>query len=250
MRQRTIVYSAIVFVGLILAGYVYIYQAQPFPLPSNDYIIYFAFPFGALFPAIAVTAVLLSYQKDDKPYEIWQFLAIGLWVWVFAETIFAYLEVVLDDTPPPGLAEVCWLLGYGLIAFSLYKQYQLITKEKIAAWKPIAISLGVILLSPLLLFIFEIPFSLKDFIAYLYPLVDFAICIAALRLYILFGGGRLSRPWVGLFVLGIADAISAWQTATNVEGGQVFSTTIYLAAYFILAIGFLRQYLLLHFGPE
>ena len=250
MRQRNIVYSAIVFMGLILVGYVYIYQIQPFPAFWNDALIDFTFPLGALLPAIAVTAVLLCYRKDDKPYAIWFFFAIGMWAWVFAETIYACLEVILGDTPPPGWADVFWLLGYGLIAFSLYKQYQLIAKEKIGVWIPITISIGVILLSPAMLFIFQIPLSNESLIAYLYPLVDFAICIVAFRLYILLGGGNLSRPWISLFVLGIADAIWAWQAAGGGTGVGVVSTTTYLAAYLILTIGFLQQYLLLRLGPE
>lgn len=253
MRQRQITYIAIIFAVAILAGYVYIYRNTPLSGDWNDILVSATDPFVTLLAAISVTAVLSCYRKDDKPYGVWLFFTVGMWFWVLAESAFAYLSFIAGDSPPPGVSDVLWFIGYGLLAVAMYCQYQLVAKAKIPLWRPVAISMGVILLTPLLLFIFNIPLSLKSFVDYLYPVVDFAICIVSFRLYVVFGGGKLSRPWMGLFLLGIADAIWAWLALSGGDLADKFGVigdTTYVAAYLILAIGFLRQYLLLHFGPE
>jgi hypothetical protein len=253
MQQRNILFLATIFALAVLAGYIYVYQVGPFSETWNNILIYAADPFVTLLAAISVTAVLLCYRKKDKPYLIWLYFTIGLWFWVFAEATFGYLSFVLEDSPPPGISDVLWFIGYGALAVALYYQYQLVVKEKIALWKPIAISIAVILFCPLLLLLINIPIELKSFVDYLYPIVDFAICIVSFRLYIVFGGGKLSRPWMGLFVLGIADAIWAWLALSGGDLADqygIIGDSIYVAAYLILALGFLRQYLLLRFGPE
>lgn len=253
MRQQHITYISIIMAVAILAGYVYIYQATPLPGDWNDILVSAADPFVTLLAALSVTGVLLCYQKNDKPYLIWLYFTIGMWFWVFAEATFAYLSFILEDAPPPGVSDVLWFIGYGALAVALYYQYQLVVKEKIALWKPIVISLAVILFCPLLLLLLQIPIELQSFVDYLYPIVDFAICIVSFRLYIVFGGGKLSRPWMGLFLLGIADAIWAWLALSGgepVDKYGIIGDAMYVAAYLILAIGFLRQYLLLRFGPE
>lgn len=253
MQQRSILYLAIVFALAILVGYTYVYQVGPLSENWNDVLVYAADPFVTLLAAVSVTAVLFCYRRDDKPYLIWLYFTISMWFWVFAEAAFAYLSFILGDAPPPGVSDLLWFLGYGTLVIALYYQYQLVAKEKIALWKPVAVSICVVLLTPLLLLLLNIPISLKSFVDYLYPVVDFAICIVSFRLYIVFGGGKLSRPWMGLFLLGIADSIWAWLALSGGDLADQFSIigdATYVAAYLILAIGFLRQYLLLRFGPE
>jgi hypothetical protein len=242
----------------ILAGYVFVYQVGPFSEDTNSFVLNLADPFAALLAAISLTAVLLHYRKEDKPYPIWLYFAIGMWAWVLAESIWSFIDFTSGEVPPVGIPDVFWLIGYALLSIALYKQYQLISHTKIAWWKVVAVWAGIMLVVLVGLFLAHIEFTLENFMNYLYPAIDFALCIAALRLFMAFGGGKLSRPWIGLFVMGISDFIWAWLNATgqyqaSSDAGtwlSVFTDTTYVAAYLMLAIGFLMQYLLLRFGPE
>jgi hypothetical protein len=256
--RRKIIYLSIVLMIAILAGYVYVYQIGPFSDSLNKFILDLADPFSALLAAIAVTAVLLYYRKEDKPYPVWLYFTIGMWAWVLAEIIWSFIDFTSGEVPPVGLSDVFWFSGYVLFSVALHSQYQLVYRTKIAWWKVTAVWAGIILVVPTGLFLGHIEFNIENFVNYLYPVIDFALCIASFRLFMTFGTGQLSRPWIGLFVMGISDAIWAWLDATgqyqaSSDAGawlSVFADTTYVAAYLILAFGFLMQYLLLRLGPE
>jgi hypothetical protein len=250
MRQRNLLYIVTITALAILAGYIYIYQTNPFSEEWNNILLYAADPFVTLLAAASVTAVLMCYTKDDKPYSVWLFFTIGMWFWVVAEAIYAVLAYTSGDAPPPGSADICWFIGYGLVSVALYHQYRLLRKTKNALWLLLISWVGAILLTPLILLLLQTEFSTENFLAYLYPVVDFAICIVSFHLYLVFGGAKLSRPWMGLFLMGIADAIWAWVYAGGGNPDTFIGDVVYVAAYLVLAIGFFRQYLLLRFGPE
>jgi hypothetical protein len=145
-----------------------------------------------------------------------------------------------------------------MFTLALRSQYQLLYKTRIGLWKVVAVWAGIGLLVLAVIFLAHTESSLRNYVNYLYPVIDFALCIASFRLFMTFGAGQLSRPWIGLFVMGISDAIWAWLDATgqyqaSSDAGawlSVFADTTYVAAYLILAFGFLMQYLLLRFGPD
>jgi hypothetical protein len=258
MRRRNIIYLSILLMVAILAGYVYVYRIGPFSDTLNKFLLDAAAPFAAALAAIGATAVLLYYHKTDKPYVVWLHFATAMWAWVLAESIWAFIYFTSGEVPPLGLADVLWFIGYAMLTVALRNQYQLVYQTKISWWKMVAVWAGIILLTPVVLVLVRNPFTLENFVDYLYPVIDFALCVASIRLFMTFGGGKLSRPWLGLFVLGISDAVYAWLNATgqyevSSNAGtwlSIFADTTYVAAYFILTIGFLTQYLLLQFGPE
>lgn len=257
MRRR-IIYLSIVLMVAILAGYVFVYQNNPFSDDVNKFILAVSDSFAALLAAIAVTAVLFCYRKQDKPYMVWLYFAIGMWVWVLAEVIWFFIDITSSNVPSVGAPDVFWVIGYGLFTIALRNQYQLLYKTKHSWWKVAAIWAGIILAVLAILFLVRSPFTLDNFVNYFYPVIDFALSIVAIRLFLAFGGGKLSRPWIGLFVMGISDFLWAWLNATgqyqaSSDAGtwlSVFTDTTYVAAYLVLAIGFLMQYLLLRLGPE
>ena len=256
--RHNVIYLSIVLMVAILAGYVFVYQSGPFSEDWNNFLIIISAPFSATLAAVGLTAVLRYYTKKDKPYPVWLYFTIGMWVWVLAESIWAYLYLSSLEVPAFGLADVLWFVGYGMITTVLHSQYQLVYQTKISWWKVAAIWVGMLLLALAVLALFQSEFTFENFIAYLYPVIDFTLCILSLRLFVTFGAGKLSRAWIGLFVLGISDATWAWLDVTgqyqaSSDAGtwlSVFADTTYFAAYLILAIGFLMQYLLLRFGPE
>jgi hypothetical protein len=258
MQQRKILYLSIVSTLAILAGYIFVYQTSPFSDDWNSFLIDLADPLTALLGAIAVTAVLLHYRKEDKPYPVWLYFAIGMWAWVLAETLWSCLDFITGEVPMVGVPDVFWLIGYGMLTFALRSQYQLIYQTKINLWKMLAIWAGIMLIVLAVLFVIGSPLTLENFVNYFYPVIDFALCVAAVHLFMTFGAGKLSWPWIGLFVMGISDAIYAWLNATgqyqaSSDAGtwlSIFTDSAYVVAYLMLAIGFLMQYMLLRLGPE
>jgi hypothetical protein len=121
----------------------------------------------------------------------------------------------------------------------------------IGAW------LAVLILS-LLFSLFTRMFSLATYIDYYYPFADLAAGIAGLVLVIIFHGGALTRPWVGLIMFAVADFLYAWAVQTglyawSVDNSNVFSLLTdmaYLAAYLILASGFLGHWLLIKYHMD
>jgi hypothetical protein len=257
MRNKIISLS-IVLAVIIVTGYAFVYQNSPFSDEWNSFLVNAAPPFSAALAAIALTAVLLCYRKKDKPYPVWLYFTIGMWVWVVAESIWGYLFFTSGDVPALGLADILWFVGYAMLTVALHSQYQLVYQTKIHWWKVAAAWVGMILLALAGLVLFQTEVTLENFVNYLYPVIDFALCVASIRLFMTFGAGKLSRPWIGLFVLGISDALYAWLETTgqyqaSSDAGtwlSVFADSSYVAAYLILAIGFLMQYLLLRLGPE
>lgn len=256
MSQRNITYLAIAFAIAFVAGYIYIYQFSPFSEEWNNILIYLADPISSLLAAVGVTAVLMCYNRSDKPFAVWWFFALGAWFWVAAESYYSYMSFVMGDAPSVGPADWLWFIGYGLISLAMYYQYQLIQKISHGILKLIGIWVLLILLTTLLVLVIVPRGDVVGFvefdnvIAYLYPVLDFAICLVSFRLYIVFGGGKLSRPWIGLLVLGISDALWAALVAYRPDQSSIISDASYVAAYLILAIGFLRQFLLMRLGPE
>jgi len=258
MRRRNIIYLSLLLIVAILAGYVYIYRIGPFSDVWNKFLVDAADPFVAALAAIAMTAALLHYRKEDKPYMVWLHFATAMWAWVLAESVWAFIYFTSGEVPPLGLADVFWFIGYAMLTVALRNQYQLVYQTKISWWKMAAVWAGIILLTPVVLVLVRSSFTPENFVDYLYAVIDFALCVASIRLFMTFGGGKLSRPWMGLFVLGISDAVYAWLNATgqyqaSSDAGtwlSIFADATYVAAYLILAIGFLTQYLLLRLGPE
>lgn len=250
INQRNITYLAIAFAVVFLAGYIWIYQFEPFSEEWNNILVYLADPISSLLAAIGVTAVLTCYTKSDKPYAVWWFFALGAWFWFAAESYYSYVSYISGEAPAIGPADGLWFIGYGLVSLAMYYQYQVIQKINHGILKLIGIWVLLILLTPVLVLVIGVEVNADNVVAYLYPVLDFAICLVSLRIYMVFGGGKLSRPWVGLLVLGISDALWAALVAYQPDQSSIISDASYVAAYLILAIGFLRQFLLMRLGPE
>jgi hypothetical protein len=91
-----------------------------------------------------------------------------------------------------------------------------------------------------------------------YSAADLAVGIAGSLLIFTFQGGAMMRPWLGLVVFGVTDFLYAWAEQTglyawSVENGNLLSLIVdssYLAAYLILALGFIAHWTLLRYGID
>lgn len=237
--------------------YAFIYYTYPFEGGWNDILLNAILSTSAMVPALTASVIYLIYQPDDAPRAIWLHLAIGCWLWFFAEVTWSILNYQLGEVPTPSFADVCWVLGFVFFTFAFYRQYRLVYpgQKSMVFYTAIAVWV-IVLLLPLVALTTTGSLTLSAYIDYFYPPADFAVGIAGLALVFVFRGGMLTRSWVGLMVFGISDLLYAWAEqsglyAWSAENNSMLTLGIdvaYLAAYLILAIGFIGHWALLHYG--
>jgi hypothetical protein len=247
-------FSAMLLVGI----YVYFYQFSQLPTEQNDLVLNLISLVAPLSSAVFATLVFLSFDKTDKPRQVWKFMTIFIWLWTIAEFIWVGYLIQTGDVPLPSLADAFWLAGFIFLTIALQKQYKSVTRREVELWKIVLIWAAVFVLSLLVLLIVGSPLSLGNYLEYFYAVADLAAGVVAIRIFIAFRGGLMSRPWIGLFVLGLSDAVYAWLIAsdmyamsqTNGNLVSLFADTSYMTAYLVLAIGFYATYLTLRHGPD
>jgi hypothetical protein len=252
---------ALLGAGLIIAVYIYLYVGQPLPEPWNTNLGNLLVSLAAIGSALAATLNWRRFSSADPgPRGVWGNMAVALWLWAVGETIFFINYLV--ETEPPFLtaADIFWMVGYVFFAGALIHQYHLVYRS--TRLKEALITLGVV--GGCLVLSIAITVTLKQLalsektwletlVSVLYPILDLAVGLAALRLVFAFGGGLWSRPWIGLFVFALADSLYAWLEATGLYAAfsaagnpmSLVADVTYLAAYLVVAIACYSQLLLL-----
>jgi hypothetical protein len=256
--SRNLVLAFILFAALSIGLYIYFYQFSELSDEQNDLILNLLALLAPLSSAIFATMIFLNFEPGDKPREVWKHLTIFIWLWTVGEFIWAGYLIFVGDVPLPSVGDGFWLAGFVFLTIALRKQYQAVTLKTVPLLQILAIWAGVFVLTYLVLLLVQAEASLGNYLEFWYAVADFAAGIAAIRIFLAFRGGRLSRPWIGLFVLGLSDSIYAWLIATGMyamssaEGNLVslVADTTYMAAYLVLAIGFLATYLTLKHGLD
>ena len=256
-RRISITHSYIV-AGMLLAAYVAIYQFSPFEETLSYAILQAVTILAAAFAASIATLVFFQYDKDDMPRIVWKYMMAACWLWFLGEVAWGYYAVMLGEVPV-GITDVSWVIGFIFFTLALYQQYSLIEPSKKSFYRHAAIAVWiVVLLIPLAIAYFINSMTPKTYMDFFYPFADLAVGIAGVLLIFTFQGGDLMRPWIGLVVFGITDFLYAWAEQTGVyawssENSNLLTLSIdtsYLAAYLILALGFIGHWILLHYGVQ
>ena len=181
---------------------------------------------------------------------------LGVWMWAVGEAIWYYYYLTVGEVPSPSLSDLAWTIGYVFFTIAFYNQYKIFfrPKENLARGIALATWAATLLAAALLYWAFGQPGS-GAYLDYFYPVADFAFGVFAVHTLWIFRGGALARPWLGLFVFTFSDAAYTWAEqsglyAWSVSTGNPLSLAVdlaYLAAYLILAIGLLGQYVLVHY---
>ena len=249
---------AITLSVLLLIGYGFVYQLQPFPSFWNDFWLNAATVGASFFTAATALMVMSAYHTQDAVHRVWLFFSIGFILWALAEIIWSSYNLTVGDVPVPSLPDYFWIAGYLFFGLGFAWQYHILFT--ITLRRGLVFLAGISLITLVATWFLQFQFgdlSSSSFVNLFYPLADLAVSIVAFYLVWSFRGGAMAFPWLTLLVFSLADGFYAWleQTGTyawSVDNGNILSLiadTIYTAAYLILAVGFLYQFFLLRYGP-
>ena len=246
---------------LLLAVYIIIYWFQPFSEFWNNFFSNFFLEIVALFAALIATMIWLYYEKTDAPRSVWGPFAFGLWLWFAANLVWGILNLTVGDVPI-GLPDVFWVISYFIFGLALLNQYRILFQPTNRTfWSRVLMLVLALLALTLVIYIVvislvEMPDKLDAVVNSFYPAADILLAGIALWLAHKFTGGAFARPWVGLLIFSFADFLYAWLVASgtyawSLNQGNLFSTVadvVYLAAYLVLCMGVLYQWLFLKYG--
>lgn len=220
----------------------------------------------ALGAALTASLVTRQFTKGERPYRIWMAFSIGMWFWSAGE-----VSMIVFDFFPPGivspdfqLVDVFWLLGYFSLGLSLtlqlFSAYGVRQRRGLYIYGSMVIF--ALMLAALLTEIVrnENPDDSWSFlfVTLLYPVLDVLAGGTAIWLSLLFGRGRWSRPWWGLILFAITDAIDAFYWSGGYDLVSVaaqntldfISLVTYPASYMTAGLALLANYFILRYGMD
>lgn len=256
---RHIWWITIAVFTVMLAVFIPVYQFEPFKSDVWNYnVIYFLDLFASLAAAGFGTLLTLQFARREPPRRVWMAFILGWWAWALGELLWIIYGFLVPEFPDFSVMDVCWLIGYFFFGLSIYYQQRLIAGKKSKSFRYFLIVGLVLLVGVGLTFLAQrtgLGKGIRWFFLYLsilYPVCDIAEGGFALRLSLLFGRGRLGRPWWGLIAFAVADTINIffWMGGTQWLSDQavnylyLFSDVCYICGYMIVALGFLSILLL------
>jgi hypothetical protein len=260
-HRKTILWTAVGICLTLLGVFGWIYHFRPFPESDwNDGIVFLIIILGALAGAICGTLLTLQFQKGEPPRRIWLAFTLGWWAWALGEISDLIYSFFYEHYPEFTLSDICWIAGYFFFGLSVYYQFRLLARLRgrptNLPYVLIVVAIPIITVGLTQLAVWR---GLGEewswfgvYLAIFYPVCDLLQGAAALGFSLIFRGGRLGRPWWALICFAVADAITTWlwiggganlpETTRNLL--YLFSDSVYLGGYFLVAVAFLSLYLL------
>jgi hypothetical protein len=252
---------------VITAIYVFVYLTQPFTPEWNENFLNYAPAFAAGLCAIIATRLWRHFDRAERPYAVWGFFALSLWMWTIADVTWPLYPMLGDGMEVPTFSppNACWVGGYIFFAIALVLQGRLVFRptRRQQRWGiagGILVTLVLTLIGAWVLVQFTgsewVP---SVFLDAFYPAGDLVLALAAWALARAFGKGLWARPWLSLLVFAFADALYTWTYDLGVYSPTpgdpgffltVLGDTLYLDAYLVVALACYAQFLLIQEGPR
>lgn len=202
--------------------------------------------------AAAISIVVVARQKVTGIFgRAYLALAVGLVLWLAAESVWGYYEHVLQiERPFPSIADALWLSAYGPIGFHLFSMARFYGRG-VGRYKIAAVTVGMSIFLALYIISLSSVSELQGegaelgmAISIAYPLLDTALFMPAILIVLNSGKGYLtSIPWIfiGWISLGIADTLlgltQVQHFAQQFAGSDFMINTFYVIAYLAMAAG-------------
>ena len=199
--------------------------------------------------AVGLSILVIYRQKTDGLMgKTYTFLGVGLALFLIAEIIWSYYEVVLEiENPFPSIADALWLIGYGPLLYFVFKLYRFFGASNSKTHQLLAFVAGAVFLVYLISGIsqtadFTTQGGITSFIISIsYPLLDTALLIpAALIVLNPIKGELTSIPWIFLAVLIMSVGDSAFAYSSNVTALQKMNwmwNLFFVTSYFVTSAG-------------
>lgn len=251
--------------GMLLYSFIYI--QYPFSPLVNDAWLKIIYLISVISPAWIATLVRNTYDKNEAPGRIWVYFSIGFWAWAAAEFVWVAYNLVFEEVPHLNPSDPFYLAGYILMTFAIASQYRQTRYQENMSERTLVflIWISMTVVSVLLFFVIELALTPSDsaaeqigaYLNIVYGVGDMTLALAALILVTRFQGGALGRPWWGFIILAVADIFYGFLIQTGSYDNQTLtgdllrlaSDLIYMLSYLVIAYSFLRQLVLLKFGP-
>jgi hypothetical protein len=174
-------------------------------------------------------------------------ISAGVILWLMAETIWGYYELVLQiERPFPSLADAFWLAGYGPVGYHLFAMSRFYGRG-VKKYKVAIVICGIALFSGIYIQqLFEIFQSTQETstlglaISITYPVIDAILFMPSIVIVWNAGKGYLtSIPWIFIawISLGIGDTLLGIAAIQNFEGNEFIVNLFYLIAYLCMTAG-------------
>jgi branched-chain amino acid transport system substrate-binding protein len=190
----------------------------------------------------------LAYEHNNSPLIA---LAVGLFLWLCADIVWAIYEIVLEIVPPvPSPADFLWLSAYGFLAYYLYASYSEFHKGfKFNRTVLIVSAIGSAIF---LVYIISITLSLSTItnprgiamfaVIVSYPILDAILMVPAISILANFKSEPLwFTPWIceslGIFLVAISDSWFALVVLTSLVQQFWLSALFFAAHYLVIAAG-------------
>ena len=171
-------------------------------------------------------------------------LAIGLGMWLAAESIWAYYEVVLaEESPFPSIGDAFWLGAYAGLLYYVFSMYKFFGKgvKKYQLGVVVGVISGFAFFYLQSLIAVSLPPEGESMDAYLlplaisvaYPVLDVILLVPAILIVLNSGKGQLtSIPWafVSFILVAIADILLGYTAVTGFQNDVTIITIIYNAS--------------------
>ena len=246
---------------IVVVVYLVIYWFQPFSVFANTLLANSFTALASIFSAVVATMIWGLYEKGEGPRKVWGNFAIGVWLWVAGEISWGYINLTRGEVPV-GMQDVFWMISYLFFGQALLAQYKILNQPTALEVRSRVLIVVLSILGLIwLTYHFLITSSqTTDMLSALanafYPAVDVLLAGIALWLARSFAGGAFARPWLGMLAFSFSDLTYAWldlsgMYAWSVDQGNLLSVitdVAYFAAYLILGLGVLSQWLFLKYG--
>jgi hypothetical protein len=231
--------GSVVFTGLLII------------LSSDDKKVILTDIIEPLAAAIAVTfSILVIYKQktDGLMGKAYTFLCLGLTLFLTAEIIWSYYEIVLEIVNPfPSIADALWIIGYGPLFYFVFKMYRLFGATRSRTHQILVSVAGGAFVTYLISGISQTAdlTTQAGMASYLisisYPILDTLLVVpAALIILNPVKGELTSIPWIFLAVLIMSIGDSTFAYTSNVTAFQKMSwiwNLFFIASYLVASAG-------------
>lgn len=230
-----------------------------FPFSSHPVVIGNIMEAMALVMAgINLTLTAAAFEREDAPRRAWMRLAIGIWIWVIAQFMGMYCELILNQVSYGTLADAFWVIGYFPLISGLY----LLVKNYQSTGLPMGSARSYLLQGLALLTAFAILFAtllwsqiidpdramLLKLLDVGYPTFDLlliAMGSVLIRVSWMMRGGSLAKSWwylcLGFALTCAADVVLAYTSDFNSLLYRL-QDAVYYIAYLVIALAAKYQY--------